>query len=259
MTETPQSERILVTGATGRLGRLLRPAWAQAPDCGVQPVYAARQAPADIVLEGTRATSPLPQCRAVIALWGCTSGTSADLAANVALAAASRALAQRCGADRVLHFSSAAVYGPGEAMDETRPPAPVNAYGASKLAMEDSVAQFQDDNLRHCCLRLANVVGADSLAEALGGDRPATLDRFTDGTGPVRSYICPGDLARVLAGLVGLPADRLPAVLNVAAPDPVGMADLLGDHLVRRALRGARACHAPDRAADGLAAGHGLA
>jgi len=59
-------------------------------------------------------------------------------------------------------------------------------------------------------------------------ERGITLDRFADGTGPRRSYIAPGDLARVLAGLARLAMDDLPDLLNIAAPAPVAMEDLAG-------------------------------
>ncbi len=163
----------------------------------------------------------------VIALWGRTTGEAADLADNVNLVPHAIALAEACGARTILHFSSAAVYGPGADLDETAPPAPANAYGASKLAMEEAIRALPRNGIRHCALRLANVVGADSLAPALARqDAPVTLDRFADGHGPLRSYIAPGDLARVLAALAALPADALPDCLNVTAPAPVRMEDL---------------------------------
>lgn len=68
-------------------------------------------------------------------------------------------------------------------------------------------------------------------ADALLGQRRAregaeiALDRFADGTGPVRSYIDPVTLAAVLATLAV--AKSLPPVLNVAAPGEVAMAGLL--------------------------------
>ena len=116
-------------------------------------------------------------------------------------------------------------------MSETHDLAPLNRYASSKYLMEEAVQGFLDDHAVHCCLRLANVVGADSLAPGLSQDHPIRLDRFKNGSGPVRSYIAPNHLLRILVGLAGLPPDSIPPVLNVAAIDPVGMEDL------------ARACH----------------
>jgi len=171
----------------------------------------------------------LPRCDTIIALWGITAGDPAALAGNSRLAETAHDLAIRLGARRVLHMSSAGVYGPGIDMTEdATKPRPVTQYGLAKLQMEHRVAQLaRKGPVAHCCLRLANVVGADSLSAALTGHNTAHLDRFPDGHGPVRSYIAPRMLTRVLAGLAALPPDHLPTILNVAARTPVGMADLL--------------------------------
>ncbi|WP_299843761.1 NAD(P)-dependent oxidoreductase [uncultured Roseovarius sp.] len=165
----------------------------------------------------------LPACDTVIALWGQTAGDAEALSLNPALAGESRAVALTCGASRLLHISSAAVYGPAEHADEETPTAPINAYGQSKLALEMRVAGFDDPSLAHTCLRLANVVGADSLAPALTGTEPVTLDRFEDGQGPLRSYVGARDLAEILIMMVRVPPSDLPATLNIAAHTPISM------------------------------------
>ncbi|MGK8236381.1 NAD-dependent epimerase/dehydratase family protein [Roseovarius sp. MS2] len=227
LAEICHDETMLITGSTGRIGTLLRKAW-QGP-AGPRPLWLARRCPADILWSpGEALPSVLPRCDTVIALWGQISGTSEDLAANVTLVHHGASLARACGARRMLHLSSAAVYGPGTALTEDTPPRPANAYGHAKLAMEEAVRALPSDETRHCCLRLANVVGADSLAPALrAGKGPVRLDRFADGTGPLRSYIAPGDLAQVLYALAQLPPDRLPTRLNVTAPVPVTMESLV--------------------------------
>jgi hypothetical protein len=55
------------------------------------------------------------------------------------------------------------------------------------------------------------------------------LDPAPGGRGPVRSYIGPRSLSGVLARLAVMAAEgtALPALLNIAAPRPVAMADLL--------------------------------
>lgn len=227
MTKRPQNIRVLITGSTGRLGRLLRAAWEGWGECPIEPIYAGRRPPAPILLGGNGPLPPLPECGTVIALWGLTTQDPVLADQNVALAHRSREVARALGARRVIHLSSAAVYGPGTDLSEASSPTPGNAYGTSKLAMEKAVAGFADDDAHHICLRLANVVGADSLRDALLRDGPAELTRYPDGHGPTRSYIAPGDLARLLATLAIAPPANLPDILNVAAPDPVRMEALL--------------------------------
>ena len=224
----PLAYDILMTGAGGRLaGRFGGGLGAGKSELSI--VTVSRGKAGDVQWRPGDSIDALPRCDTIIALWGVTSGDPASLEANSTLAETAHDMATRLGARRVLHMSSAGVYGPGTNMTEdTALPRPVTLYGRAKLHMEQRVAQLAATSpVAHCCLRLANVVGADSLAPALNGDQPAELDRFPDGGSPVRSYIAPGMLARVLAGLASLPPDRLPSVLNVAARQPVAMADLL--------------------------------
>lgn len=243
--------RCLVTGANSRIGLFLQAAWRANAD--VVPVWCARRPPADIVWAPGEEVPDLPRCDAVAALWGPTAGDARTLAQNSTLAHAAWQLARACGAERVIHLSSAAIYGPGTRLQEIRHPAPAGAYGTAKLEMERTIADLPHDGLRHMILRVANVIGADSLSRSLRDHtRSVTLDRFDDGTGPCRSYVAPGDLARVLAALMGLPAGSLPDVLNVAAPQPVAMADLAraaGHRVIWRAAPAtAQACVSLDTA-----------
>lgn len=229
VTQFPQAADILFTGAGGRLGRLLQRAARREGSGAGRLAFQSRRPGTGLTWSPGDPLSALPECDTVVALWGRTGGTAAALAENGALVAFSHAVALACGARRLFHLSSAAVYGPGQRMDETTPPQPAADYGRSKLAMEHEVAHLPRNNrIAHCCLRLANVVGADSLAPGLRGDGPVGMDRFDDGGGPVRSYIAPGDLLRVLLGLAGLPPEHLPDTLNIAAPAPVRMEDLVG-------------------------------
>lgn len=225
MNITCDPPRCLVTGANGRLGLLLQAAWLAEPD--IAPILCARRTPADIVWSPGQPVPALPPCETVIALWGRTDGDADTLGLNRDLVFEGLRLAQACGAGRIFHLSSAAIYGPGTWMPETRSPAPANAYGAAKRDMEGTIEALPPEGPRHVILRLANVVGADSLGAALHDHtHPVTLDRFADGTGPRRSYIAPGDLARVLSALARLPVHRVPDILNVAAPEPVAMVNL---------------------------------
>ncbi|MDT8327310.1 MAG: NAD-dependent epimerase/dehydratase family protein [Roseovarius sp.] len=225
MTKRLHPARCLITGSNGRLGQLLQRGWRGF--AGPAPLWMARRGAADILWSPGQPIPTLPPIGTVIALWGRTSGSAAELSQNVELVAHAEALARASGAVRVLHFSSAAIYGAGRDLDETACPAPLNPYGHAKIAMEEAIAALPRRAIRHCALRLANVVGADSLAGALAPqEAPIILDRFADGHGPRRSYVAPGDLARILHTLAALPANALPATLNVTGPVPIRMEDL---------------------------------
>ena len=221
MTQKP-----LFLGMNGRVGRLI------APFLPADATLAGRRGPG-LVWDLNIGPGPLldhvarqgaPD--ALVVLSGVTPATGHDMAANTVLAQAAMAAAQAAGLRRVLLASSAAVYGgvPRHAGDppqhESDPAAPSSDYGRSKLAMEAAAAPFRDAGLQVCALRIGNVAGADALL--LNAPGQITLDRFADGGGPVRSYIGPETLARVLLALCD-PAIVLPAVLNLAAPRPVTM------------------------------------
>lgn len=132
-------------------------------------------------------------------------------------------LAQACvdaGVPRLVFSSTAAVYGapPSPLVDEDTPCAPINPYGASKLAAERALADAAAAHgLSVVTLRYFNVAGADPAGragqrrpgathlikvacEAALGHRPEVAVFGTDyptpdGTG-VRDYIHVTDLAR---------------------------------------------------------------
>lgn len=226
---------ILVTGANGRLGSLLRQA---ATRLGLLDrfIWQSRTRPAQCVenwyiddLKDPKSlfdrTGPL---RAILHLAGATPATAgpAELtAANVDLA--ERVLnAAQC---RVFMLSSAAVYGRPEPdqqpFHEGDTLAPLSPYGESKAAMEYRALARQNPNT--CILRLGNVAGADALLGQLIKDRNATieLDIFPDGHGPRRAYVGPQQLLRIILRLCDAPS--VPPVLNIATPDAVNMDDLL--------------------------------
>lgn len=229
---------MLILGASGRVGRLLAAHWA---DRGVPARLQTRGAPLTSDLPALR-WSPLDDGaaelarrlgdappRVLVMLSGVTPSSAGcgDLSLNARLATACLAAAEAAGIPRVLLASSAAVY-PGaratpwreEEMTGTAP----TAYGEAKRAMEAAAEPWRDRGLQVCCLRIGNVAGADALLLNADAPGPHYLDRFASGGGPVRSYIGPASLARVIEGLAAAP--DLPAALNVAAPAPVAMADL---------------------------------
>ena len=235
-----QSHHILLTGASGRVGRMLCARWPDvAPDLELTPQYR-RDAPADALswtpLDGPGALVAHAQVGqrpdTIIALAGVTPGPGRDLSLNRTIAEATLAAAHDAGVPRVLLSSSSAVYGAGcgTPFVEDAPCAPVNAYGAAKRDMEAACDPWRARGLDICVLRIGNVAGADALLLNAGRSGPGgavVIDRFADGGGPVRSYIGPATLAAVL-GTLCRHVGPLPPVLNIACPVPVAMADLAG-------------------------------
>ncbi|MGN7867569.1 UDP-glucose 4-epimerase GalE [Paracoccus sp. 22332] len=77
----------------------------------------------------------------------------------------------------VVFSSTCATYGDsdGEVLDEDTPQAPLNAYGASKRAIEDMLADFgASHGLRSVIFRYFNVAGADPDGEVGEHHRPET-------------------------------------------------------------------------------------
>ncbi len=223
MTKPPQHQ-LLILGANGKLGRLLQKAWAKAPLPGWQARWCARSNGHGIDHVWQPGMVAPQRAEAVVALWGVVPG-GGDLEDNTRLAQAAMALGRASGASRVLHFSSAAVYGAGTQLSETSPCQPLNAYGAAKLAMEAAIAQ--ETGPAACVLRLANVVGGDSLFAALTSETPMVIDKFPDGQGPRRSYAPPSVIWHAVAALLTCPT--MPEVINVAAPGTVDMSALAHD------------------------------
>ncbi|MFZ1470956.1 MAG: NAD(P)-dependent oxidoreductase [Paracoccaceae bacterium] len=211
-----------MTGAGGKLGRLLRAAWVERPVAGLRPIWAGRGEGHDIQWDMLSGSVPeLPPSATVLHLAGVVRGSEGQLAENSAmlpaLVQASRAVR------RVLFVSTAAVYRPGPLADEGDAPAPPNPYGRAKLLAEEAL------RAQGLCpvtvLRLGNVAGADALLGPRGADQ-IVLDPVPGRAGgPVRSWIGPKTLAHVLGALT-MAAD-LPDVVNVACTPPLPMADLL--------------------------------
>jgi nucleoside-diphosphate-sugar epimerase len=218
--------RVLVLGATGRIGGILRKYWpagatwqcrGRAPDA----------APAWCVLDPLAEPGALARAAVGHAVILCLAGAvpgRGDVTRSAPLAEAAIRAGAAAGA-RVLLASSAAVYGAqGGALAEDTPLAPLSDYGRAKAQMETRGAALAAElGVPVTSLRIGNVAGIDA---ALGGWRPGCrLDRFADGRTPRRSYVGMATLARVLGDLVA--ARDLPPVLNLAAPGVVEMGDLL--------------------------------
>lgn len=217
---------VLVLGATGRIGTILRRFWPS----GVA-AWQARRTPSEagfLVLDPLGNPGALARaadgCKTILCLAGAIPGRNPDLHDNSRLSEVAIRAADR-SKTRVLLASSAAVYGAGAGpLEEETPLAPATEYGRAKAEMEHGAAELGKAlGVPVTALRIGNVAGCDAI---LGGWHPGfALDRFPDGTTPRRSYVGPVTLARVLLDLVR--ATALPPVLNVAAPGTVAMGDLL--------------------------------
>lgn len=222
--------RVLVLGATGRLGTMLRWAWGRA-GAGLDPIWQTRGGTAgagwaacDILGDPAGLAALCARAEVIVNLAGVTPAASGrDLGANTDLALA----VQRAAGPRPhLVASSASVYGRAAGLcregDQVVPAAP---YGEAKRAMERAVLAAGGPVT---CLRIGNVAGADAILSG-AGQMPIVLDQFPDGATPRRSYIGPATLVRVLADLAQQAGQgrALPGILNIAAPGTVEMGALL--------------------------------
>ena len=222
----------LILGATGRLGHMLQ--WAWRSDWTARPIWQCRDMPrgplaktgnwvtGDPLAPGAALCDAAQNADVVINLLGVTPGPGADLDLNTPLALAPWDLG---ATGAVMVASSAAVYGAalGDLLQETHPCAPLHPYGQAKADMETAV---RAQNPRALILRIGNVAGADQLLGGLTADTDPVLHCFEDGTTPVRSYIGPRGLTQAIHALARAPQDW-PDVVNIAAPHPVAMGDLL--------------------------------
>jgi hypothetical protein len=219
------AETILVLGAGGRTGRLLRPYL----DDALSQSRNARRASAGGCLDPLSNAAGLLRLAGrgarMLVLAGVTYGTRGDLRQNRTLALAALWAARMAGVGRVLIASSAAVCGRGGRFAESDRCAPARACSAAGLAVERAAGR----RIREASsaapptgfLGIGNVAGADCLLGGSGGKVP--LERCARGRRPLRSCIGPRTLARALSGLAGL-ADPT-RIINVAAPPAPAMGD----------------------------------
>lgn len=229
-------KRLLMLGASGKLGRLIGAAWDETQVSLTRQTRCAPQArrwlQLDPLNEPDALADAMAQVDAVINLAGPVPRSGpVDLSLHQRLALSTLKAAQKANLQRVFLVSSAAVYGnPCGPCAEHHPLNPITPYGRAKRQMERSIATYLDTvpNAPHTTiLRIGNVVGADQLL-AQAKARVTVLDQFANGKSPRRSYIGPVALARVLADLVCCPKRvELPRVLNLAAMQSVEMAELL--------------------------------
>ncbi len=226
--------RVLITGATGRVGTLLRAAWTMAPPAGFHPVWQTRVARRDGWLYWDISRTPCPAMDPapdiVLNLAGAPPTRPDALADNLRLARAAHDAAVRFGARHLFLISSAAVYAANCSglMDESHLPRPATPYGVKKAEMERAALCWTGPALT--ILRVGNVVGADALLGAACPGSAVRLDPVPGHhDGPERSWIGPATLAGALGSLImqALTGARLPSVLNLAQAPVRSMGEML--------------------------------
>lgn len=212
----------LILGASSRVGRMLHHLWAQGVlDFGGVPLWQYRtdqpgQADHKVIWDMLADPAPDLAPSGVICLAGATSGPDLAMSQNLALAALEVA-----GAAPLLYASSQAVYGAQSGLLAEDSPCQPGAYGAAKLEAEAVLATSANAT----CLRIANAIGADALLmNAAKG--AVVLDQFPDGQSPRRMMIGPKALGQVLIDFLAL-GQVAPAIVNIAQPGGIAMADLL--------------------------------
>lgn len=241
MTLRHEKDNWLFVGASGKVGSLITRYWRIVPPKHLRILRQTRVASFDAEellwspLEGTK---PLLDwinlhgpVKGMFMFAGVTPGVGVDLTVNITIAEACLNAAMAAGIKHILIASSSAVYGAGAGVPLTEEAQldPVNDYGCSKMKMEAACSPFRDAGLSVCCLRIGNVAGADALlrnASPATLNSPVRLDQFSNGHGPLRSYVGPATLARILESFA-LSVKELPTTINVSAPQPVTMESLL--------------------------------
>lgn len=237
---------ICVTGATGRLGSLIRQNID--PKNLDQFIFQSRNPPnhepgnwIKWSIDADTFPTDLKRVKTFIHLAGAThtgsqkNGTAQFRKANLDLTLRLLEVTRTLDEPRILIASSASVYGiptdDYQTFNESHAPAPVNEYGLSKYQMETSVLKWQTET--GCrgihLLRLGNIFGADQLIQNalnFAEAQELEIDQFESGSGPLRSYIGPHGLAAVLLGLARTDKN-IPSILNVACRPAVRMETLI--------------------------------
>lgn len=221
-----QAIPLVVTGANGRVGRLLQAAWVGQPPTDMALILCARKwGHWQDLLAGP--LDPAPPGSVVLHLAADLSGDPDAAAQSIYMAQAIATAARQGRARHILFASTAAVYAPADRdLDETSLLSPATPYGRAKLAAE-AACRAAAGPVPVTALRIGNVVGACSLIGATRNSSLVELDPVQGRSGgPMRSWIAPGELARVICRLATRCAD-LPDVLNLASPGAWTMGDML--------------------------------
>jgi UDP-glucose 4-epimerase len=245
--------RVLVTGASGLLGRALVRVLAKGPDLQVTAVSrrggevgGLRIDALDLESCGSAARVLDVSYAAIFhlaALIPDPRRTDSEdlLAANVAMTATVLEAARRSRA-HVIYASSAYIYAPNpeRRLDEDAPIAPPSRYHQSKYEGERLLAAASAEGVHAASLRIAAPYGAPSV-------RPNVIQTFVHRARHSEDLLIHGTGRRsqdfvhvddVVAGMVGAFDSRARGVFNIASGTSTSMWDLA--HLIRAAVPGTR-------------------
>jgi nucleoside-diphosphate-sugar epimerase len=232
--------RIVVTGAGGFIGsRVLRAVPDLAADRTVEVRAVARAVPPGssgahrpswVIADLTRPRSLQGVCEGadvLLHLASRISGTEEECAAvNVHGTTALLEDARRCGVDRVVHLSTAAVYGPGPHRGirvNEKTPAPLSPASRTRLTGESAALDAGATVLRP---GLVTGVGDRWVVPTLAALLEQLPGRWDGGRGRL-SLVDADDLARLIATLALLPHQPPAGVFHAAHPEPVRNGDLM--------------------------------
>lgn len=236
--------KVLVTGASGSIGRVLRQRLDETT--GIAPTYLVGQqlvSPRDLRVD---VAEPDALSRAiaiaapdvVIHLAGisgaaCDNDLERTRAVNVGSVRTIMSAAVDSGASRVIFSSSSAVYGDAYTTpaSETRPLAGRSAYARSKIEAEEILREYSSASLSGIALRTFNVYGpgfANSLVNRLRASSAAEpvvlhgLDRF------VRDYVHVDDVVSAMLASASAAVEGSFAAINIGSGRPTSNRELLG-------------------------------
>jgi len=233
------TERILVTGGNGRLGRAVLQQLGGRGVAGVRRPDAAKGA---ILIDANGATAPraLDGITAIINCAGRTAGAhDAINQANIIYPTRLAESARAAGVRRFVQVSSFSIFGRTEHIGPDSPYAPAGQYGRSKLAAEQVLTTLDSAEFRTVPLRLPFMFSAEE--PALLGRLVTMMLRLralpTLAAKPSRrsmiTYAGAADILIALAQAPDIPRRGLAA----ADPEPLALptiARLIGERLDRR-------------------------
>ena len=268
--------RVLVTGASGNLGRVVRRALASRPDFDSHFAVGPRHSPL-----GVESTMDLRDARSITALVerigpdivihlaglvgpACDVDEAVTRAVNVDAVGLLATAAAAAGARRFVLASSAAVYGVdhGRPVTETMSLGGESRYAKSKIAAEQLLAELAacSDQFTAIALRIFNVYGkefSDSLVERLlrsTSQEPVTIsgaDTF------VRDYVHADDVAEAFIASCTAEVGRF-TPLNIGSGEPLTTTELVERLSVRASIHVLRVDGAPSYSAAEIGAARTL-